>query len=131
MDDNLGPLSDSDICGGDSESSDSSGDSIFDSDDDYDYEGSEHDNGEIIASDTQSDDDYDVVESPADGDYDDDLYSEDDDTSSNEDVYVGENVTLLRWLLIVFFRITSHFNFSNNAISAILSFISLLLGMIK
>lgn len=40
-----------------------------------------------------------------------------------------DSPSILSTILIIFFRIMHHFNISNNAASAILSFISLVLGM--
>ena len=48
-----------------------------------------------------------------------DLDTQQDDRTSH---------SLLHWILVIFFRIIYHFNISNNAASALLSFISLVLG---
>lgn len=52
-----------------------------------------------------------------------------DSDDSTEEIDNEESDSLLSTVLIIFIRIMHHFNFSNKGASAILAFISFLLGM--
>ena len=127
MDDS--PILDMDACNNDTIDGDMESES---SADDF-LPGTSYD--DLINIDGNADTDDDSNNENQQGSSDDDIShddDDDDDDSSSDgdgDVARSHDSTILHWLMIVFFRIISHFNISKNAASAILSFISLFIGM--
>ena len=82
-----------------------------------------------INSNVNSDNDVDTDDDEDDGDYDDDDEDDDDDETMDHSES-NSSYSIMRFILMLFFRIIYKYNISNNAASKILALISFILGML-